>query len=297
MQVTTQARPRAAIASAAGTCGELAQGVLPGGQRFHVTCPIDRGSRVSVRTAPASRTTIAGLSPAMWKARRALALAVELLELSPQRIVVEHASDLPAARGLASSTADVVATVRALAAAHDVELDALTLARLAASIEPTDGVMFDGLAVVDQLTGARLRRWAWWPQFHIAMFVPREQRETGRSGAPTDPRHATEYADLLDCLDRAVGARDAEAFAAQATRSSLLNDVATPNRLLAELLPALDLVGGAGLCVGHSGTVCGVLFAGAHASEAAGQAVGDLLPALPHGTIADVVATPASPTP
>lgn len=295
MQATTQARQRTGSATAPGTCGELAQGVLPDGRRFHVTCPIDRGVRVQVRLEPADRTVVDGLSAGMWKTEQALLRAATALGLGQVRIRVEHASALDRAKGLASSTADMVAAVRALARAGATRVDDESLATLVAAVEPSDGVMFEGVSAVDQHTGDLIRRWSWWPQFAIAMFTPTDVHQTGRRGAPALTDHAPAYADLLRRLDEAVVRRDAAEFAAQSTRSAVLNQPSVPNRLATLLLPRARDLGAAGLCVGHSGTVCGLLFHGDDAESAAAHAVERFLPRAPSGTAGDVVRTPAWP--
>lgn len=296
MQATTQARWRTGAATAAGTCGELAQGVLPSGQRFHVTCPIDRYASASVRVFPARVTTIVGLPEAMWKTRRAMLRAARLLELPPTTIEIEHHSELAPAKGLASSTADILAAVRALADAHAITVDDVTLGRLAAAVEPTDGVMYDGIVAVDQHAGTPLRRWTWWPQFTIAMVTPPGRRETGRRGAPVSARHAAEYADLLATLDEAVRHREADAFAQQATRSARLSEAVVPNPVLTTLLPHLGALGAAGICVGHSGTVCGLLFTGDHATAKAVESQEPLRDLVGLGCRVEVAHTPRSPT-
>lgn len=277
-----------ASGSAPGTCGELAQGVLPGGQRFHVTCPIDLHSGCEVTLHPAAGTTVHGVAPEDWKTRRALLLAAQELGLGPVRIEATIDSALPTAKGMASSTADMVAAMRAVAAAAQRTIADPTIARLAATVEATDGVMFPGVTIVDQGSGEILRRWDWWPAFTIAMFVPRTTRETATRTYPGQDRLAMEYAHLLTRLDDAVAARDPAAFAAQATRSAELNEAFVRNPLLPVLRDRADEFGGLGVCVGHSGTVAGLLF-GEHEDARAADAAQALLPALPAETTARVV--------
>ena len=248
-------------AYAPGTCGELAQGVLPGGQRFHVTCPIDRGVRVRLRVRPAARTELRGIPEHAWKTGLALARATELLHLGPSEIeVIAYGTHLEEAKGMASSTADMVASVSALASAVGTDLPAPELARLAASIEPTDGTMHGGVVLADHQTGERIGDWEWAPRFTIAMFVPPERRFTTSSLHPGQRARGPEYAGLLADLDAAVGEQDHAAFADAATRSAAINEGFVPNPSFGVLAHALPATGALGLCVGHSGTVAGLLF-------------------------------------
>jgi L-threonine kinase len=283
-----------ATGTAVGTCGELAQGRLPGGERFHVTCPINRGAQVTVRVRPAAGpdTVVQGLTPEQWKTERALHAAARLLELPPVEITARRLTSLEIAKGMASSTADIVAAARALAIATGQTLDGALLARLATSIEPSDGVMYSGIRAVELDRGSVLRTWTWWPRYAIAMFTPPDVRETSSVDWAGQAAFSGDYADLLAQLDAAVEARDAVAFARQSTRSAWLNEAFVPNPLLRTLAPLADDAGADGVCVGHSGTVCGLLFSGVHRERLASEAADLLPPSLPIGTAAAVVRTP-----
>lgn len=268
---------------ASGTCGELAQGVLPDGTSFVVTCPIDRGTAIELTVEPADVLTIHGLPPDASFLERALRRTAELVELGPSRITVEHRSALYVGKGMASSTADIVAAARALSAAVGLPLRTEELAELAAAIERTDGIMYDGIVASDPRTGARVRTWDWWPQFVVVMAIPPATFETSDAQFEGQEQFADEYADLLGQLDAAVEARDAAAFAAQSTRSAQLHERFLPSKMLEFLLPHASRVGALGACVAHTGTVAGLLFdaspQGHVAASSAARALESLAPA------------------
>lgn len=251
---------RRARSVAHGTCGELAQGVLPDGTPFVVTCPIDRGSAVEVTLTPADTLTIEGVPAGAEFLERALRRTAELVELGPSRVTVEHHSALYVGKGMASSTADIVAAARALSTAAGLPLRPDEVAELAAAIEPTDGIMFEGIVASNPQTGERLRRWDWWPQFVVVMVIPPTTFHTSAAQFEGQERLAADYADLLARLDAAVDARDAAAFAAQSTRSAHLHEAFLPSPVLALLEPRAGSLGALGVCVAHTGTVAGLLF-------------------------------------
>ncbi|MDO9353670.1 MAG: hypothetical protein Q7T55_08240 [Solirubrobacteraceae bacterium] len=287
MQAAATISSRAGRGAARGTCGELAQGVLPGGRRFHVTCPIEVGAEIAVRLTTAPRTSVVGLPDWATTTGRAVRVAAEFLELGPVLIEVERTSGLHRAKGMASSTADVIAAATAVAAAAGLELDPPTLAQLATSVEASDGVMYPGVVALDQHDGSLLHDWSWTPRFTIATFIPVEDRITAEVRFDRQASMAGEYGSLLTELDAAMHAHDAVAVGAISTRSAELNEAFVANPLLPHLRSAVTDFGAVGLCVGHSGTVCGLLFApdseGA-AGELAREAVSRLLPTLPPGT-------------
>lgn len=275
---------RRARGTASGTCGELAQGVLPDGTGFVVTCPIDRGTAIEVMVEPANRLEIVGVPAESVYLDRALRRAAELVELGPSRITVEHRSGLYVGKGMASSTADIVAAARALSTAVGLPLRPEELAELAAAIEPTDGIMFDGITASDPRTGARVRTWDWWPQYVVVMAIPPESFATAGARFVGQEQLAGEYADLLTQLDVAIEARDAAAFAAQATRSAEFNEAFLASSTFAFLGPRAARLGALGTCVAHTGTVAGLLFdAGPEGHGAAFAASRELERVAPRG--------------
>lgn len=282
--------PLLARGQSPGTCGELAQGVLPDGTAFVVTCPIDRGTTVEVSLSPASSLEIVGVPAGRERLAQALRRTAELLELSPHRVTVSHATELPVGKGMASSTADIVAASRALAAAAGMALAPEHLAALASSIEPSDGVMYDGIVAADRRTGALVRAWDWWPSFTVVAVVPPATFATADARLDTQRQHAEEYAALLARLDAAVVARDAAAFARVAARSAELGQSVVSNRVFVRLAARVDEFGALGVCAAHTGTVAGLLFPrtreGHSAAAAAARALRIDLPADVDVTVA-----------
>ena len=181
----------AATALAPGTCGELVQG-MTGGIDFLVTCPINQFSRVTVTLHPAGagnynapgndnanapgddndndnapgndNSNAAGNAPApvygvdhLPKTRQAVARALPEIArragLPPLAARVSVANPIPVGKGMGSSSADLAAAVWAAATAAGITLPPAAIARIALSVEPTDGVMFPGIALFDHRRG------------------------------------------------------------------------------------------------------------------------------------------------
>ena len=148
------ANVRWASASAPGTCGELAQGMLDGIVCM-VTCPIDLYSTAVVELSPGPGE-ISGPADSP-KASRAVRATLEFLEESGTDALLRLDSPLPRGKGMASSTADVSAAIVATASACGKELSPAEIAEIALHIEPSDGVMFPGVAVFDHRKGSVAR--------------------------------------------------------------------------------------------------------------------------------------------
>lgn len=259
------------VGTAPGTCGELVQGLLGPTQHFHVTCPIRKSSTVRLRMRPAAETSITGLEQHQDKIELALLGALDLLDLPPHQIFLEHWSDLDIGKGMGSSTADVLAAARALADAAGAEFSADQLAKLATSIESSDGTMYPGIAVMNQKTGELVRPMYWWPQFLIVMLIPDATFNTESADFTGKDQYADEFATLLSSLTEAAATRTAQPFADAGTRSCEINQRFVPNAYSLHLLKAFEDYGALGVNTAHTGTVCGLLFdpdAGGAAAEA-----------------------------
>lgn len=255
--------------SAFGTFGELLQGALPDGTDFLVTFPIDRSSYARFRLEPGAPLRI--FPSHKWKALR---LARNLLESSGSTaggtLVID--SDLPVGKGLASSSADLVATVRAFGHVLDLDTSPAAVEDWLRAIEPTDGVMYPGVVAFEHRR-VRLRAFLGMlpplcvvavdegGQVDTVAFNNREKRYSF-----ADRR---EYARLLECLERAIGVGDIATVGEVASRSAVLNQRLLAKRHLREMLRIRDRLGGLGVVCAHSGTMVGILLSALEPDHAA----------------------------
>ncbi|BAU86894.1 hypothetical protein SLA_6025 [Streptomyces laurentii] len=249
--------------AASGTFGELLQGVLPDERHFLVTLPITMGSTAKFRYS-ADATGITPDAPGKSKSARVAALALEALG-RPGGGELLLAGELPEGKGLASSSADLVASVRAVADAFGVSFPAATIESLLRQVEPTDGVMHDEIVAFLHREVRLHRRLGHLPRFVVVGYDEGGRIDTvsyNRSPAPVDDRTRAEYAVLLDRLATAVARHDLRAVGAVATRSAELHARLRPRPALAPLRAACAETDGLGVVVAHSGTVLGVLLAG-----------------------------------
>ena len=248
-----------ATARVPGTCGELVQGTL-GGLPFHVSCPVDVYSTVTVELTDRPGVQHPPDSPKAGAGARAT------LEHLGARVGarVSLRSDLPRGKGMGSSTADVAGAIGACARALDVELDAATVARLALSVEPTDGSVFPGIVLFDHRRGALFEPLGEAPPLEIAVldfggevdtleFNAVDRSELLRSSEP-------EVAEALSLVRRGIAEGQLDLLGRGATISALANQRVLPKPQLPSVLGFAEWIGALGVNVGHSGTVLGVLL-------------------------------------
>jgi L-threonine kinase len=191
----------------------------------------------------------------------------------------KHRSALERRKGMASSTADVVGMARAVSDAFGQSIDAEDLASIAASVERSDGVMYEGVHAVNHVTGERIVSFDWYPSYAILMCTPRRIFHTSRADLAVERRSKPDLDPLLNLLQQASLNRDIGLFSDVCSESARLNQRYRPNPLFSLLEPHLAALGAEGACVAHTGTLVGLLFAGGDARIKA-QAGADIASAL-----------------
>lgn len=245
-----------------GSFGELLQGALPGNDLdFLVTLPIRLWSEATFR--PSARLDRVRVVPeGKVKAREAAQRTLAASGLPPGGELT-LTSPLPEGKGLASSTADMVAAVRAVCAAHGRDAPPCAIELLIRGIEASDGVMYAGVVAyrhrqvrLHGVLGAL-------PAMTIlavdeggavdTVAFNRRPRQFARSDKE-------EYATLLSRMQRAVAASDLPEVGRLSTRSAVLHQRRLPKRLLGDVLAISREIGALGVGVTHSGTYLGVLL-------------------------------------
>ena len=111
------------------------------------------GREFQVRTAQ----TVNGIDH-LPKTREAVVKALDKLAprlgLAALTAEVAIANPIPAGKGMGSSSSDVTAAVGAVGAAAGHPFPPESIAEIALSVEPSDGVMFPGIAMFDHRCGS-----------------------------------------------------------------------------------------------------------------------------------------------
>ncbi|MBI2866986.1 MAG: GHMP kinase [Chloroflexi bacterium] len=242
-----------------GTCGELVQGQADG-LRFHVSCPIELYSVVTVTLTYG--TPYIDAPPGKEKAKAAVAATLSYMVLSCGAMLsIESA--LPPGKGMASSTADVAGAVWATAQAAGRSLSTAEMARLAVSIEPTNGTLFPGLTLFDHREGKAVDLLGEPPPLAVLALdfggtvdsVAFNQQDIAAQLAANEPATREALALLRDGLRR----QDCGLIGRAATMSAQANQVILLKPQLDDVIAFARETGAYGVCAAHSGTVLGLL--------------------------------------
>ena len=253
--------PMRAVVRTPGTCGELAQGVLRE-RHFHVTCPIDLFSTVTVELASGTGRVSGPVdSP---KAIRAAELTLQWVDRRDLDAIVSISSPLPRGKGMASSTADVAGAIVGVAVATGQRISATDISRIALEVEPSDGLMFPGIVAFDHRAG-RLYE----PLGHApAMSVLVLQFEGVVDSVTFNTENkSTFFADLepywreaMALIREGMRRGDIQLLARGATLDAVTYADIVPQPNLPPVLALAKETGALGVNLAHSGTVMGLLF-------------------------------------
>ncbi|MFD1990022.1 kinase [Paenibacillus nicotianae] len=245
-----------------GTFGELLQGVLPDNNiDFLVSFPITKYSCVTFY--PDAFLSSLQIIPAFKT--KSLVLAEKILAYYnlPSGGIINVDSHLPIGKGLASSSADLVACARAIDQAYDLDMTEKDIQRFMMDIEPSDGVMHDGVVSFYHKKVQLKDFIGQIPKMTVVSIDEGGMIETlkfNRIHKPFTEQDKYEYDHLLKQLTIAIREMNYEKVGQISTRSAEMNQKLLPKRTLKYVQEICNIVGGLGVIVAHSGTCIGILF-------------------------------------
>lgn len=167
---------------------------------------------------------------------------------------ISLSSNIPEKWGLGSSTADMLAAIRA-----STKLSPEEEARVLASIEGTDPIMFSDAVLFETRTGEVLENFGKLPHMKIIGFnTDPEGMTTGNAGRPIENIEAFEK--LRSQLRSAIDENSARGVAEIATESAEYIQKVRPKKHWRTIRLLAEKHGALGIQVAHSGTVTGLIF-------------------------------------
>ncbi|RQW64563.1 GHMP family kinase ATP-binding protein [Vibrio viridaestus] len=242
-----------------GTCGELLQGWIQGSEKL-ISCPIDLYSTVRIKSGVQT-------FPVMPRIEEALLSTLAFFNLPSEYrdgLCVEHTSDLPIGKGYASSTADICATIKALSRYLNNPIKDEEIATLATAIEPSDSVMFTGLALFDHNRGILSE------QFHLTELPSVLILEPSTTLLTKDFHQIDRSFPLVNAAPLlqesfttfSHGALRNKPFmiGRAATISARANQAILNKPMLESIINISEQFGLYGCCIAHSGSIVGLLY-------------------------------------
>ncbi len=248
-----------------GTCGELIQGWSDAwNEAVLVSCPITQYSRVNVRLTETGQIRIANGSGHYTKSEQAVRLFLNQTGHSHRGVHIQVNSQLIPGRGMASSTADMVGAMAALAQALNLPVSPNLLARLACQIEPSDSVMFEGLTALAYRGSSRAEALGQPPPLPLLMLNTGPAVDTlsynARLNLNAVRQLAPTTAQAFSLLKKGLTENQPEFIGAAATLSALSYQAINDNPLVSRAAQWAKQTGALGVVRAHSGSVVGLLY-------------------------------------
>jgi uncharacterized protein involved in propanediol utilization len=247
-----------------GTLGELFQGPVRHRGRSGiglVSFPVDRYAFAHFTEGDGDAEPLPALPKAALGAR--LFLRRKGLRLPAGRW--SHHTELDVGVGMASSTADIVATLRCLFQVFDLPYEAGAVTGILSRIERADSVFLEEFALYLSDRHEVAERLGTAIGFHTCFIVEPGTVDT----AAVTPlltehyhRRGDAYRTCLDELLAAFQAGDAAGVARVSTTSAALSQEVLPKRSYDAVIAHRRHFGAAGIFVAHTGRVIGYLFTG-----------------------------------
>lgn len=249
-----------------GTFGELVQGVLDE-RPFLVTLPIPAlKSEAKFIPNPESHEI---MGPA--RKTKAVTACKKLLERYEIKcggtLVIE--SNILVGKGMASSSADIVAAIRAVADSHDLKITEEIISEIASGIEPTDGVMYQEVVAYDYIGGQLIERFRGLPQLNIIGIDFGGTIDTitfNKDQKRYSENDKERLADAYDLVKNGLEKQELSSIFEASTISAEINQKILPKPYFNQFVKLVE-EHNCGLIVAHSGTILGILTDNDHKKE------------------------------
>jgi uncharacterized protein involved in propanediol utilization len=248
----------ATTARCSGTFGELVQGRI-GGRCFLVTLPINLYAFAAFHPDYVSRVR---LGSNHQKVECFIdALSVELGH--PIKGQLRLSSMIPRGKGLASSSADLVAAGTAVLGAYGVapSLHARMIARASGRVEPTDGVMYPGIVSFAQHNSQLIESFGHMDLNIIGCLLPGDIDTCvyDSSRIRYSSRELRLFEEAYTLVRRAFEQKDRSLLGMAASISAEINQRFLPKPQFDEVKKIAHATKAAGIVVAHSGTAIGLI--------------------------------------
>ncbi|GAB6137035.1 GHMP family kinase ATP-binding protein [Halanaerobaculum tunisiense] len=270
-----------------GTCGELMQGIIAG-VNLLISCPVDLYSYVTVM----KDNSLSDIRINQQAEKTVLAIEKTLEYFNHQHIglQVNLQSDLLLGKGMASSTADITASIIATMIILGQEVDIELVKEIAISIEPTDSCFLSGIVAFNHLQAQHLSNLGQIKPLPLLIFDIGGEVDTLEFNAREDLtklklQKEKKVRQAYQLISRGLKTGDMRLVGQGATISSLANQSLLYKPQLEGLIKLAryeeDILG---VNIAHSGTLVGVILASQEKSESVLAKIRNKLPSLEYIT-------------
>lgn len=242
------------------SCGEFVQGILDK-EEYLSSYAIDM---FSIATIEEKKSDV-NLGPN--KSRKAIEKVFEKFNIplkESRNISLDIDSNISVGKGMASSTADIGATIRATLSLLNKKLNNEEISYIASEIEPTDSILLYENSIFNPINGNVKSYLSPLEKAKVIILEPDEILETSliRSN-PSYLEKKLENRDIIkksfNLLEEGLYKNDLKIIGKACTLSSLANENILKKPYLNEIVDISEKMDAYGVNIAHSGTVIGML--------------------------------------
>jgi uncharacterized protein involved in propanediol utilization len=245
--------------SCQGTFGELVQGIIDD-RPFLITLPIP-SLRSEIKFIPDPAISEIRVVDSKPKVKKAGELLLKQFDIKGGGLLEIH-SNIPAGKGLASSSADIVAVLRAISDSYCLPLTNKLISDIAVQIEPTDGVMYEEVVAYDYIHGKLIENFGELPPFilvGIDFGGTIDTIEFNQILKVFSREDQKQFLKAYNLVKTGFKERNLACICRAATISARVNQKILPKSGFHHFEKLADSYKG-GIVVAHSGTVAGILL-------------------------------------
>lgn len=241
--------------------GEILQGRLVNNSDFLVTLPIDLWSICNLTAVKRKGPLV--INCEYYKSKQVATMLLDKLDVREgYEITISFSRNIPIGKGLSSSTADMLSTIRALQEIFGFLLREKTISEIFISIEPHDGLMFKSCVVYNHRKGKLMKEFLYIPQYRIIAidFGGEVDTVTYNKTLVFSNELKKKYEKLLHVLEKYFSEKDDKRIAECATESTRIHLKLHKNAKRQEVFDTAFKYKPLGVINTHSGTCLGLVF-------------------------------------
>lgn len=243
------------------SCGEFVQGIIDN-EEYLCSYAIDMYSKVYIEEK------LRDINWGRYKSRLAIEKVFEKFNLpkkDTKNISLNINSKIPVGKGMASSTADIGATIKATLSLINKELSSEEISKLAAEIEPTDSIFIDKNSIFNPLNGTVIKYLGNLTNAKVVILEPNKVLDTMKIRLRQDyNKLKIENKEIIKksfaLLEEGLKNDNLSLVGEACTLSSLANENIEKKEYLSEIINISKKYGAYGVNIAHSGTVVGILI-------------------------------------
>ena len=243
------------------SCGEFVQGILDN-EEYLSSYAIDMFSIASLEEKKED------INLGSKKSRKAIEKVFEKFNIpieESKNISLDLKSNIPIGKGMASSTADIGATIKATLSILNKKLNDEEISLIASEIEPTDSIILYKNSIFNPINGSVKKYLSSFDNGRVIILEPKEILETKiiRSN-PNYLNIKLENKSIIkksfNLLEKGLKNNDLKLIGEACTLSSLANGNIHKKPYLNEIIEISQNMNAYGVNIAHSGTVIGILI-------------------------------------